>query len=67
MDAFPDVEKSVEIIDKKGNIVRIPRAKISSKLNLTFTKDKIGQIDIKATILQPGGGYKRLTIQYAGA
>lgn len=65
-DAFPDVEKSIELVDKKGNVVLIPRAKISTKLGLSFAKDKLGQLDMVATILQPTkSGEKRMTIKFA--
>lgn len=65
-DAFPDVEKSLEITDKKGNVTLIPRAKISTKIALSFAKDKLGQLDMVATILQPTkSGEKRLTIKFA--
>lgn len=62
-DTFPDVEKSIEITDKKGNVIKIPRAKISSKIALSFTKEAIGQLDMEASVLQPTkSGEKRLTL-----
>jgi hypothetical protein len=65
-DSFPDVEKSLKLTDKKGNVVTIPRAKISTKLGLSFSKDKLGQLDMVATVLQPTKtGEKRLTIVFA--
>lgn len=65
-DAFPDVEKSIQLTDKKGNVVKIPRAKLSTKASLSFAKDKLGQLDIVATVLQPTkSGEKRLTIVFA--
>lgn len=65
-DAFPDVEKSIELTDKKGNVILIPRAKISTKVSLSFAKDKLGQLDMVATILQPTkSGEKRMTIKFA--
>ncbi len=65
-DAFPDIEKSIEITDKKGNVVKIPRGKISTKLGLSFAKDKLGQLDLVVTVLQPTkAGEKRLTIVFA--
>jgi hypothetical protein len=65
-DAFPDVERSIELTDKKGNVVKIPRAKISTKFGLSFAKDKLGQLDMVATVLQPTkSGEKRLTILFA--
>jgi hypothetical protein len=63
-DTFPDVEKSLKLTDRNGNIVSIPRAKISTKLGLSFAKDKLGQLDMSATVLQPEkAGEKRLTLQ----
>jgi hypothetical protein len=65
-DSFPDVEKSIQLTDKKGNVVKIPRAKISTKLGLSFAKDKLGQLDMVATVLQPTkSGEKRMTISFA--
>jgi hypothetical protein len=62
-DSFPDVERSLEIIDTKGNKLLIPRAKIAAKLGLSFAKDKLGQLDMVATVLQPTkSGEKRLTL-----
>jgi len=67
-DSEMDVEQSLNIIDKKGNTVIIPRAKISPKLGLSFDKTKLGKMDIVAKILQPTKtGEKRYTIQYAAA
>lgn len=65
-DSFPDVELSMKMTDKKGNIVIIPRAKISGKFGLSFAKDKLGQLDLIATVLQPeDSATKRLKITYA--
>jgi hypothetical protein len=65
-DATADIEQSLKITDKKGNIVLIPRAKISPKLGLSFDKTKLGKVDIVAKILQPTKtGEKRYTIKYA--
>lgn len=49
----PDMERSLKLTDKKGNIIYIPRAKISAKPTLSFTKTALGQIDIVATVLTP--------------
>lgn len=65
-DALPDVVRSIRLTDKKGNVITIPRAKISTKLSLSFAKDKLGQLDMTATVLQPTKvGVKRLKIVYA--
>lgn len=65
-DAFPDIERSLQITDGKGNIVKVPRAKISTKLGLSFAKDKLGQLDMVATVLQPTkANEKRMTILFA--
>lgn len=64
-DAFPNVEKSVQITTKAGHVVKIPRAGISAKLALSFTKEGLGQIDIVATVLQPTKtGEKRITVNF---
>lgn len=65
-DTFPDIELSVKLTDKKGHVTKIPRAKIQPKMQLSYAKDKLGQVDITATLLQPTKtGEKRLTIVYA--
>ena len=65
-DSFPDIEKSVQITDSKGNITKFPRVKLSSKPSLSFTKDALGQIDISGTVLQPTkSGEKRWTQIFA--
>ena len=65
-DSFIQVEKSLEFTDRKGNVIIVPRAKIQAKFGLSFAKDKLGQVDIVATILQPDkSGEKRMTITYA--
>lgn len=62
-DSMLNQEVSLEITDKKGNVVTIPRAKISAKMGISFKKDKLGQVDITATVLQPTKvGTPRLTI-----
>lgn len=65
-DAFPDVEKSLQLVDKKGNTILLPRVKISAKFNLSFNRTSLGQIDMVATVLQPTKtGEKRITIKFA--
>lgn len=48
-----DVEKSVKVTDKKGNIFTIVRAKITAKFNWSFTGDKLAQLDLSCDILTP--------------
>lgn len=65
-DSFPDIEKSLALIDKKGNLIQMARVKISTKLGLSFTKDKLGQLDMVATVLQPTKvGESRLVMSFA--
>lgn len=65
-DSFPDVERSLQLIDKKGNVIVMPRVKISTKLGLSFAKDKLGQLDMVATVLQPTkSAVSRLKIEFA--
>lgn len=52
-DSMIDQEVSLEITDRKGNVVTIPRAKISAKMGISFKRGKLGQVDITATVLQP--------------
>jgi hypothetical protein len=65
-DSFPDVERSLQLVDKKGNKIVMPRVKISTKLGLSFAKDKLGQLDMVATVLQPTkSAVSRLKIEFA--
>lgn len=50
---FQAVEQSMKIIWKNGAWVKIPRASISAKLNMSFKKSGLTQIDVTATVLQP--------------
>jgi hypothetical protein len=60
-DQLPELEYSWKLTDKKGGIWVIPRGKVSSKLNVSFAKDKLGQLDINVKILQPTKtGVKRI-------
>lgn len=64
-DSLPDIEKSVRITDKKGNVVVFPRVKLTSKLGMSFSKDKVGQLDVKGKVLQPTkAGVKRMNVTY---
>lgn len=65
-DAFPDVERSVKLTDKNGNIYKFPRMSIAPKVGISYSKTSLGQVDIVATVLQPTkSGEKRMTIQYS--
>jgi hypothetical protein len=60
-DTFPDLEMSMELLDKNGTKIEIPRIKISGKFSFSFAKDKIGQADMLGTVLQPtGAGVARM-------
>jgi hypothetical protein len=65
-DSFPDVEASLKLTDKKGNIIKLPRVKIASKMNISFSKESLGQLDMVATVLQPTKvAEKRITFTLA--
>lgn len=49
----PTLEVSIEITDKKSNVVSIVRAQVSAKFNWSFSKSKLAQIDLSADILTP--------------
>lgn len=64
-DAFPDVERSVKLTDKDGKVYSFPRMGLAPKIGISFSKTKLGQIDITAKVLQPTkAGEKRVTIKY---
>lgn len=65
-DQFPDIELSAKITDKSGTYIEIPRGGVSSKFNFAFTKDKLGQVDIEVSVLQPeDASTPRISIDYA--
>lgn len=65
-DSFPSVELSVKATDKNGNTFSFPRMSIIPKVAFSFSKTKLGQVDVTATVLQPAKvGEKRMTIKYA--
>lgn len=51
--SIPELEQSIKLTDKRGNIIEIVRAKVNAKFNWSFTKDKLAQIDLTASILTP--------------
>ena len=52
-DVSAQIEKSIEIVTKKGVKIEIPRALINASVDLSLGKDKLGAIKIKATVLTP--------------
>lgn len=67
-DSLPSIEQSAKITDKEGTYFEIPRAGVSPKFNITFTKEGLGKIDLVLTVLQPeGAGIPRLSINYANS
>lgn len=65
-DQIADVEKSIEVVDKKGNKLEIVRANIRATKAVNFNKTALGQIDIVATVLVPTkAATKPWTLTYA--
>jgi hypothetical protein len=61
-DASPELELSVKITPKKGLSFEIPRAKITAKLNGTFSKTSLFLVEVSCTVLQPTkAGVPRIT------
>lgn len=52
-DKIPTIEKSVRITPEQGLKFEIPRMKLTSKINATFSKSGIMLIDVVGTVLQP--------------
>ena len=52
-DTQDELERSVEITDRKGNKMEIVRVKFSPKKSFSFQGTKLGQLDITGTILLP--------------
>ncbi|MGB4774087.1 MAG: hypothetical protein WBP45_02850 [Daejeonella sp.] len=61
-DETVNIERSVEIITKRGVKIEIPRAKISAKLNMPFRKRGILLVDITARVLKPNSAVAPLSI-----
>ena len=51
--SFIDLEGTLQVTDKKGNVITLTRVKVSPKFGLSFTKDALGQLDFVATVLAP--------------
>jgi len=47
------IEKSVKIVPKKGKIITIVRAQLSSKANFNLQKDGLYLVDVLLSVLQP--------------
>jgi hypothetical protein len=65
-DSQLELERSIEIIDRKGHKMEIVRAKFAPKKSFSFQRSKLGQVDITATILVPTkDATKKYKITYA--
>lgn len=61
-DKIPVVEKSVRITPEQGLKFEIPRMKLVSKINATFSKSGILLIEVAGTVMQPTKtGTKKMT------
>lgn len=61
-DKIPVVEKSVRITPEQGLRFEIPRMKLVSKINATFSKSGILLIEVAGTVMQPTKtGTKKMT------
>lgn len=61
-DKIPVVEKSVRITPEQGLKFEIPRMKLVSKINATFSKSGILLIEVAGTVLRPTKtGTKKMT------
>lgn len=61
-DKIPVVEKSVRITPEQGLKFEIPRMKLVSKINATFSKSGILLIEVAGTVMQPTkAGTKKMT------
>ena len=65
-DAFPSLELSVKLTSPDGTTHSFARMSIAPKVGVSFSKTKLGQVDIVGTILQPTkSGEKRWFVKYA--
>lgn len=65
-DAFPSLELSVKLTTPDGTTHSFARMGIAPKVGVSFSKTKLGQVDITATILQPTkSGEKRWSTKYS--
>ena len=51
--AQPDVEQSIEILDKNSNKIEIPRAKLVASIDAPLTSEEPARVKIVATVLTP--------------
>lgn len=47
------IEKSIKLLTKTGNTIDIPRARVSGKLNMKFSKKGVALVDITARVMVP--------------
>lgn len=65
-DSQNELERSVEIVDRKGNKVEIVRVKLAPKKTFSFQSTALGKVDIVGTILVPTKtNTKKFKITYA--
>jgi hypothetical protein len=62
-DSSPELELSVVITPRQGLKFEIPRAKITAKMNGTFSKESLFLVEVSCTVLQPTkSGEPRITV-----
>lgn len=63
-DVAPDIEQSFEVTTQRDVVIKIPRAKVKARVEWPLTKEDLGRIVIKATVLKPKkAGEKSFTVQ----
>lgn len=62
-DSAEVIEKSIEIADKAGKTIKIPRASIKASIDYKLAKSGIMVVNVEATVLAPTkSGVKSITI-----
>ena len=54
------IEQSIEIMDKNSNVLQIPRAKITAKMNWKLSSSGVALVEITAKVLTPTDGSKSM-------
>ena len=59
-DVAPEIEQCFEVITKKDVLISITRAKVKGSIDWPLSKEDLGKVKIKATVLAPTDGFERV-------
>lgn len=61
-DVAPDIEQAFEVISKRDVKITINRAKVRASIDWPLTKEDLGRVVVRATVMAPTDGSKGYTI-----